>query len=45
MTDARRLESQATVVLLSAPAAVDYYPRVGFSNGVGYMLRAGEKLR
>ncbi len=36
---------EATVLLFAAPAAVDYYPRVGFSNGVGYLLRAGETLR
>ena len=36
---------KATVFLFAAPAAVDYYPRVGFTVGSGWMLRAGEQLR
>lgn len=28
----RALSGQSTVILLSAPAAVDYYPRVGFTH-------------
>lgn len=28
----------ATIFLFAAPAAVDYYPRVGFSGGSGWML-------
>jgi predicted N-acetyltransferase YhbS len=36
---------KATVLLFAAPKAVDYYPRVGFTAGSGWMLRAGEKLR
>ncbi len=35
---------QATIFLFSAPAAVDYYPHVGFSAGAGFMLRDGETL-
>ena len=35
---------QATVFLFSAPAAADYYPRVGFSPGNGWMLRPGEPV-
>ncbi len=36
---------KATIFLFSAPAAVDYYPRVGFKEGKGFMLRSDEKLR
>lgn len=38
----RRTQSaggQATVFLFSAPAAVDYYPHIGFTAGSGWMLR------
>ena len=44
----RRTQSEggaASVILLSAPAAVDYYPRIGMSNhSSAWMLRTGEKL-
>ena len=44
----RRTQSEggaASVILLSAPAAVDYYPRIGMSNHPSaWMLRTGEKL-
>jgi predicted N-acetyltransferase YhbS len=36
---------KATVYLFAAPKAVDYYPRVGFGAGSGWMLRSEEKLR
>ena len=36
---------RATVVLLSAPAAVDYYPRIGFEAGSGWLLREDATLR
>lgn len=35
----------ATVLLFAAPAAVDYYPRIGFSAGSGWLLRAGDRVR
>ncbi|HEX3597370.1 MAG TPA: GNAT family N-acetyltransferase [Polyangiaceae bacterium] len=35
----------ATVLLFAAPAAVDYYPRVGFTAGSGWMLKANEPVR
>ena len=35
----------ATVLLFAAPAAVDYYPRIGFSAGSGWLLRAGDRIR
>jgi predicted N-acetyltransferase YhbS len=44
----RRTQEQggkATVFLFAAPKAVDYYPRVGFTAGSGWMLRAGEALK
>ena len=44
----RRTQEQggrATVFLFAAPKAVDYYPRVGFSAGSGFILRHGETLR
>jgi predicted N-acetyltransferase YhbS len=45
----RRTQSaapQATVILLSAPAAVDYYPRIGFTrHDSAWVLRPGEPLR
>ena len=31
---------KATILLFAAPAAVDYYPRVGFSAGSGWILRS-----
>ena len=37
---------QATVILLSAPAAVEYYPRIGMTqHNSCWMLRAGESLK
>ena len=37
---------QAAVILLSAPAAVDYYPRIGFTrHESAWILRPGEELR
>jgi len=35
---------RATLYLFAAPAAVDYYPRIGFSPGSGWMLKEGEGL-
>lgn len=40
------LGPRAMIVLLAAPAAVDYYPRLGFTrHGSAWVLRAGEPLR
>src|SRR4051812_8171673 len=36
---------RATVLLFAAPAAVDYYPRLGFRAGSGWMLGASDPLR
>lgn len=37
---------QATVILLAAPAAVDYYPHIGMTqHNSCWMLRAGETIR
>jgi predicted N-acetyltransferase YhbS len=36
---------QATVFLFAAPKAVDYYPRVGFAAGSGWVLRPGESVK
>jgi predicted N-acetyltransferase YhbS len=36
---------EATVFLFAAPKAVEYYPRVGFTAGSGWMLRAGEAVK
>jgi predicted N-acetyltransferase YhbS len=42
----RELGGQATVILLSAPKAVDYYPRLGFSqHPQAWWLKADEPLR
>ncbi len=35
----------ATLFLFSAPAAVDYYPHVGFSPGSGWMLTRMQRVR
>jgi ribosomal protein S18 acetylase RimI-like enzyme len=35
---------RATVVLFAAPKAVDYYPRIGFSPGSGWVLRESDDL-
>lgn len=40
----QELGGKATVLLFAAPAAVDYYPRIGFSAGSGWMLRAGQPI-
>ncbi|HEY1954294.1 MAG TPA: GNAT family N-acetyltransferase [Polyangiaceae bacterium] len=39
------LGGRATVVLFAAPAAVDYYPHIGFVAGSGWMLRENDRLR
>jgi predicted N-acetyltransferase YhbS len=40
------LGPRSMIVLLAAPAAVDYYPRLGFTkHGSAWLLRAGEELR
>jgi len=37
---------RAMIVLLAAPAAVDYYPKLGFTqHGSAWVLRAGQELR
>jgi GNAT superfamily N-acetyltransferase len=37
---------KATVILLSAPAAVEYYPHIGFTqHNSCWVLRAGESVR
>jgi hypothetical protein len=36
---------QASVFLFAAPAAVDYYPRVGMSAGSGWILKPTDTLR
>ncbi len=41
----QELSGRAAVVLFAAPAAVDYYPRIGFTAGSGWMLRANERVR
>ena len=37
---------QATIILLAAPAAVEYYPRIGFTqHQSAWILRPGEALQ
>jgi len=36
---------RATIFLFAAPKAADYYPRVGFGAGSGWILRSDEPLR
>ena len=36
---------RATIFLFSAPAAVAYYPHVGFKEGSGWMLRSDDPIR
>jgi predicted N-acetyltransferase YhbS len=36
---------RATVLLFAAPAAVEYYPHVGFQAGSGWMLRESDRVR
>lgn len=45
MRRTQALGGRATVLLFAAPAAVDYYPKVGFSAGSGWLLRENEQLR
>jgi GNAT superfamily N-acetyltransferase len=41
-----QVDPRASLVLLSAPAAVDYYPRVGFiRHESAWLLRAEDELR
>lgn len=40
----QQLGGRATVLLFAAPAAVDYYPRIGFTAGSGWLLRAEEPV-
>jgi ribosomal protein S18 acetylase RimI-like enzyme len=41
----REAGGRASVLLFAAPKAVDYYPRIGFTSGSGWMLREGDELR
>ena len=42
----RKVAPQASIVLLAAPAAVEYYPRIGFArHGRAWILRPGETVR
>ena len=42
----RERGGQATIILLSAPKAVGYYPRLGFTHhSQAWWLKAGEMLR
>ena len=42
----RAAAPRATVILLAAPAAADYYPRLGFAlHDSAWILRADEPLR
>lgn len=41
----QELGGRATIVLFAAPAAVDYYPHIGFVAGSGWMLRENDRLR
>jgi len=37
---------RSSIVLLAAPAAVDYYPKIGFTkHGSAWVLNAGEPLK
>ena len=40
----QEIGGRATVFLFAAPAAVDYYPRIGFSAGSGWMLRSTDRV-
>lgn len=40
----RELSGRATILLFAAPAAVDYYPHIGFKPGSGWLLREGDEL-
>ncbi len=41
----QQIGGRATIVLFAAPAAIDYYPRIGFTAGSGWMLREHERVR
>jgi predicted N-acetyltransferase YhbS len=42
----QRAAPSAAVILLAAPAAVEYYPRIGFTrHESAWILRPGERLR
>ena len=41
----RKLGGRATVVLFASPEAVEYYPRIGFVAGSGWMLRENDRVR
>jgi predicted N-acetyltransferase YhbS len=42
----QRAAPSAAVILLAAPAAVEYYPRIGFTrHESAWVLRPGERLR
>jgi predicted N-acetyltransferase YhbS len=41
----QQVGGDAMIFLFAAPKAVDYYPRVGFSPGSGWMLRPDDRLR
>lgn len=41
----QELGGRATIVLFAAPDAVEYYPRIGFTRGSGWMLREHERVR
>jgi GNAT superfamily N-acetyltransferase len=46
MQRTRDAAPEATLILLAAPAAVEYYPRVGFTrHDSAWLLKAGESLR
>jgi predicted N-acetyltransferase YhbS len=46
MRKTRDTAPRATLILLAAPAAVEYYPRVGFTqHQSAWILRPGEALR
>lgn len=45
MARTQKAGGAATIFLFAAPKAVDYYPRVGFTAGSGWILRAGDALR
>jgi GNAT superfamily N-acetyltransferase len=40
----RERGGRATIFLFAAPASVDYYPRVGFRGGSGFMLKEDDPL-
>ena len=41
----QQLGGRATILLFAAPAAVDYYPRIGFKPGSGWVLRDSDPIR